>query len=317
MRVSNIAIIYGGPSREHDVSLMTAESLRDALADGYRVKNIFIDRNGDWHVDGMMRDYHKALIGVDLVVNALHGTYGEDGTVQTLLDNIHMPYTGSRAYPSLQAMNKGVGKEIYKKSGLLTPHSKVLWAHKTHDAELMATWRELFPPVVVKPVGEGSSYGVTIARSFDEFKRACEETFQISPSIIVERFIKGREVTCGVIDNFRGEDTYILPPVEIRHGNDLFDYNSKYSGETHEVCPAELSREEKDKVQHMAKQAHHALGLRHYSRTDMILSPNGLYVLETNSLPGLSKHSLFPKSLHAIGSSIKEFAHHLVNHHDK
>jgi D-alanine-D-alanine ligase len=138
-----------------------------------------------------------------------------------------------------------------------------------------------------------------------------------SPKVIVEEFISGKEATCGVVEDFRGQKHYSLIPIEIRHGRDFFDYHSKYNdiknGGAEEICPGNFSETERDALKQMAIGAHKALHLRHYSRSDFIVHPRrGIYILETNSLPGLTETSLLPKSLQAVGSNIKEFLSHLI-----
>jgi len=170
-------------------------------------------------------------------------------------------------------------------------------------------------PAVVKPVSAGSSVGVSLAHSLGELETALEEAFRYSDQAIVEEKISGREATCGVIENFRGLPVYSLLPVEIikPQDRDFFDYHAKYSGKSQEICPGNFSAGEKEEIQRLAKEAHRVLGLRHYSRSDFIIHPKrGIYILETNSLPGLTPESLFPISLEAVGSNLPEFLDHIV-----
>jgi D-alanine-D-alanine ligase len=139
--------------------------------------------------------------------------------------------------------------------------------------------------------------------------------FQVSPVVMIEEFIKGREATCGVIDNFRGKKTYSLLPVEILKAQNsrFFDYNAKYSGQSREICPGNFTEEEKEGIQAISILAHEVLGLSHYSRSDMIIHPKkGIYLLETNTLPGLTSESLFPRSLEAVGCNLPHFLDHLI-----
>jgi len=148
-----------------------------------------------------------------------------------------------------------------------------------------------------------------------ELEEAVIAAAQYSPAVLIEEYIAGKEATCGVVEGFRGYGHYPLLPIEIRHNKDFFDYDSKYSDNgAEEICPGNFSRAEKEELEKMAVEAHKVLGLRHYSRSDFIIHPKrGIYILETNSLPGLTEKSLIPKSLSAIGSNIKEFLSHILH----
>ena len=146
-------------------------------------------------------------------------------------------------------------------------------------------------------------------------KEAIKEALEHSDRVMVEEFIKGREATCGVVDNFRDEKHYALAPIEIKiaSGKTFFDYDAKYSGKTREICPGDFSQAEGATIEEMSKEAHRALGLRHYSRSDFIITPKGkVYILETNSLPGMTAESLLPKALNTIGCSSKDFIDHII-----
>jgi D-alanine-D-alanine ligase len=169
------------------------------------------------------------------------------------------------------------------------------------------------PPWVVKPADRGSSVGLALARTFRELAGALETAFSVSDNVLVEEFIRGREATCGVVDDFRDQETYALPPIEIRKpGMEIWSYKDKYSGETEEICPGNFSVEEKRSLETLARQAHRALGLRHYSRSDFILAPRGIYLLEVNTLPGMTAESLLPKALAAVGCNYPDFLDHVI-----
>jgi D-alanine-D-alanine ligase len=164
-------------------------------------------------------------------------------------------------------------------------------------------------------VSGGSSVGTAIAKTLLELESAIDDALQYSDQALIEEFIFGREATCGVVDNFRNESIYSLLPVEIRKPSNatFFDYDAKYSGKSEEICPGNFTAVEKEMIQKIAKEAHKALGLRHYSRSDFIIHPKrGIYILETNTLPGLTSESLLPKSLQAVGCSLSDFFDHLI-----
>ncbi len=311
-----VAVLRGGPSREYEVSLNTGshilESLRE-MPDTYLPLDIFISKNGEWHKNGLPVEPHQALKHVDVVFNALHGEYGEDGQVQKFLENLSIPFTGSGSMSAAISMHKGLTKDIYNQHGLLTPRHEVI--KDTIDLDhLIYIFRNYLHPVIVKPATGGSSIGIRLAYTFPELELAVRETLDQSAHVLVEEFIRGKEATCGVVEHFRNEPIYAFLPIEIRkNGKHLFDYDSKYSGEAEEISPGNFRADERDQIIRVAKTAHQILGLRHYSRSDFIITPRGrVYILETNSLPGFTKESLLPKSLSAVGWHPVGFVDHCL-----
>lgn len=311
----NVAVLRGGPSNEYEVSLNTGAAIIENLPTKYSVHDILIDKEGVWHREGMPRTPHKALHGMDVVINAMHGEFGEDGKVQQILDSLSIPYTGSKALASALAMNKMLSKKIYLKSGILTP--EFLYVENSGDLQSDAEeiYKTLQMPVIIKPNGAGSSVGISIARDFDSLLAGLQSASAISDQILIEQLIEGREATCGVIEKFRDQDMYALLPIEIVPPADsgFFSKEVKYNGKTQEICPGNFDHETTAALQDMAILAHQALGLRHYSRSDFIVTPEGVYILETNSLPGMTSESLLPKSLLAVGATFPEFLDHLIN----
>ncbi len=313
-----IAILRGGPSFEYEVSLKTGEEILNNLSDDkYDLLDVCITREGNWYFRGTKAKPSEILNQVDLVINAMHGQYGEDGKIQRILETFDVPYTGSQSIPSALAMNKVLAKQEFKKVGIKVPIDIVLEKDNYNIAEIFQS----FPmPVIVKPINAGSSLGMSLSRTVNDLEGAIQKAFEISDKILVEEYINGKEATCGVVDNFRGEAIYTLLPIEIRPqlNSNFFDYEAKYSGESEEICPGNFTNEEKKQLQELAKQAHQSLGLRHYSRSDFIVSPRrGIYLLETNSLPGLTANSLLPKSLKAVGCSLSDFLEHLIEMAEK
>jgi len=231
------------------------------------------------------------------------------------MDQFGVFYTGSQAFSSALGLNKMLTKKIYQTIGLKSPHYVVVRLDEYVHGDIVRLYREFPQPSVLKPVGGGSSLNVFIARDFESFSEAFETILQSSPVVLVEGYVQGKEATCGVLDNFRGEAYYALPPIEIIPPQDreLFDYEAKYDGSTQEICPSNFSLEEKQEIMRMAVTAHRALGLRHYSRSDFIVSPRGIYILETNTLPGLTEESLLPKAVQAVGCSFSDFLDHVIN----
>ncbi|MDB5259345.1 MAG: D-alanine--D-alanine ligase [Candidatus Taylorbacteria bacterium] len=331
--LTRVGVLRGGPSDEYEVSLKSgATVLRHLSPDKYHVIDIFIDRDGLWHIAGMPKEPHDALSQVDIIVNALHGQYGEDGKVQAILDRHGIPYTGSGSLASAIAMNKALTKKVIADHSAAEGHGVKMAKHvlisrddiidefigdvsaKALEKKLLDVFKSFALPVVVKPVGSGSSVGVSVVKGFHEFEEAVMKAFESGSNIMIEEFIPGVEGTCAVIDDFRGSEIYALPPIEIRptHGK-FFDYEAKYQGKSEEIVPGNFTHEQKDEMMRIATLVHKALGLKHYSRCDFIVTPRlGIYFLEVNTLPGLTEASLLPKGLAAVGVKMGDFLDHLV-----
>jgi len=311
-----VGVLRGGPSTEYDVSLKTGGSVLAHLPrEKYQPHDILLTREGSWHIDGLPTHPARLVHTVDVIFNALHGTFGEDGGVQRVLDGVKIPYTGSRAYASAIAMNKEVAKEHFASAGLKVPRHITV---RDGDAEYLVVekiFRTMAPPWVVKPLDNGSSVGVRVVRTMPDLGDALREAFTISKTALVEEYIRGKEATCGVVEGYRGQEVYALFPVEIipPTTKSFFDYEAKYSGISRELCPGRFSGREKEVLQNMAVVAHKSLGLSHYSRSDFMLHPTrGIFILETNNLPGLTQESLLPKSLAAVGAPYDHFLDHII-----
>jgi D-alanine--D-alanine ligase len=311
-----VGVLRGGPSSEYEVSLKTGKSVLDNLPAHYEAIDVYISKDGEWHHLGAPIEPHKLFKRVDVIFNALHGTYGEDGTVQKLMDQFNVPYTGSTVLASAIGMNKILSKQIFLTCNIKTPIHKTISIEENIDRAVESLFRSFPIPAVVKPSSSGSSVGVSIVYNKEALKEAVDLALKYSSKAIIEEYISGREATCGVVDNFRNEAIYALLPVEIGKSQEssFYDYNAKYVSDTQEIiCPGNFTAEEKKLLQDMARRAHQALGLRHYSRSDFIVHPKrGIYILETNTLPGLTNESLLPKSLSAIGCTLPDFLDHLI-----
>lgn len=308
----------GGPSSEYDVSLKSGIGVLSALsALGYTVRDIVITKKGDWLVKGFTRAPQQALAGIDAVFIALHGAYGEDGTVQRILDRLKIPYTGSNAFSSAVAMNKALTKDLLKKQEVpfkMARHVRLGRSNTQVLAQALKNITDVFgPEYVVKPVNGGSSIGTIMSTAgllFSDVTQALQE----SEEIIVEERIRGKEATVGILERFRDQGLYALPAIEIvpPQNAEFFTLEAKYSGDSNEICPGRFSTEEKRLLEHGAQLVHTLLDLRQYSRSDFIVAEDGVYFLEVNTLPGLTQQSLFPKALEAVGSSYNELISHLI-----
>jgi D-alanine-D-alanine ligase len=316
--MKKLIVLRGGPSSEYEISLKTGKSIIDELSNDYHVTDVIIDKNGDWYHQGIQQDPARITRHTDCVINAMHGEYGEDGTVQRLLEKLAVPYTGPRVLGAAISMNKVQTKDIYKKHGIKTPLHAVVerQSDQSIDDITIDLFRKFPMPVILKPVGLGSSVGISIARDFESLKDTLTSLFIRYDKILVEEYIVGKEATVGVLEGFRDNKIYPFLPIEIvpPAGSDFFDADVKYDGSTTEISPGNFTKEEKELMQEWAILAHDILNLRHYSRTDFIIHPRrGIYVLETNSLPGLTAESLLPKSFESVGSNYKEFLDHIID----
>lgn len=313
-----VAVLRGGPSNEYDVSLATGAyilSILNEQPEKYIPVDIFISKSGKWHRSGKEEEPIRALRHVDVVWNALHGHYGEDGQVQRLLERLSVPFTGSGTFASALSMDKHLSKDVYRKSSLLTPTHELL-VGKPDKSVLVRIIRDYLHPVVVKPSDAGSSIGVSLVYTLPELEIAVGKALMHSRRIMVEEYVRGKEASCGVVANARGEEIYALLPVEIRppQRSSFFDYDAKYSAETEKVCPGNFSPDESEEIVRMAKEAHKVLGLGHFSRSDFIVTTRGrVYILETNSVPGMSPESIFPKALKAVGWHSHDFVRHCID----
>ncbi|KND49011.1 MAG: D-alanine-D-alanine ligase [Parcubacteria bacterium C7867-005] len=313
-----VAVLRGGPSPDYDASLQTGEHVLKILRDKpeyYHPVDIFISKEGDWHKSGMKVEPHKSLEHVDVVWNALHGAYGEDGNVQKILSSLHIPFTGSSTISSAISTNKDMSKRVYEIHGLFTPRHELITAEDEVE-KLVHVFRNYLHPLVVKPATAESMRGIRLAYTFDELVKAVDEALEFSDRVLVEEFVRGKEAACSVIENAHGEELYALIPVEIRtpEKNKRPDYDKKFSTAREHLSENSFTANENRSLEYVAKKAHQALGLRHYSRSDLILTPQGkIYVLETSSQPSFGVDSSLPKSLDLSGWSSEGFLEHVLN----
>ncbi len=309
-----MGVLRGGPSSEHEVSLATGHAILSHLPeDRYTARDIYIDKQGIWHEFGMPTAPERILQTVDTVLIGLHGEYGEDGNVQKLLERYGVKYTGSDSFASAVAMNKVLTKEKAREHGLLTPNYYFVETGGDIDTAAHYITRNFSQPVIVKPVALGSSVGISMVGGYAPVHAAITELLPFG-GVLVEEMIRGTEATVGVVEHMRGEDLYVLPAIEIipPPSASFFDRDVKYNGMTEEIVPGRFSKTVSDELARHARVMHEALGLRHYSRSDFIVSPRGIYFLETNTLPGLTAESLMPKSLEAVGVKFPDFLSHLI-----
>ena len=288
----NITVMLGGPSAEREVSLRSGASVAAALRTlGHDVVELD-PRESGW----------KLTPGTQVVFLALHGTYGEDGTVQEELEKLRVPYTGCDVFASRIGFDKALTKQRCVAAGVPTARSFVLESAKT---PWPMGWN---PPMVIKPVRQGSSVGLQFVERVEEWPAALTESLRHDSQVLVEEKIIGRECTVGILDD------KALPIVEVRPKSGVYDYRTKYSvGATEYFCPAPFDAATTERVQAAGLAAFKAIGGRDYSRVDVMVRANGdPVVLEVNTLPGMTETSLLPKAAAAAGIGYAELCQRMV-----
>jgi D-alanine-D-alanine ligase len=290
-----IGVLMGGLSVEREISLVSGERVLDSLlSQGYHAVGIDADRS-------VSRRLEEEEIEIACIM--LHGRFGEDGTIQGLLELMGIPYTGSGVLASALSMNKIASKIIFRSEGIPTPEFVSL-PHEGDVEKTIDLARKTLPfPVVVKPVHEGSSVGVVIAKDEVEMRRAIQEDRERYSDVMMERYIGGTSVTVGILGC--GSGTRVLPVLELRPKREFYDYEAKYTpGMTEFVCPAELDPNAYGFTQKYAILAHSCLGCHGFSRVDLQVDKNGNpFVLEINTIPGMTKLSDLPAEAEAEGIS--------------
>lgn len=299
-----VGILMGGPSREREISIKSGMAVYQVLVDR-GVNAVPIELSGASTMNG----YREKVIDrvrssdIDIAFIALHGEFGEDGHIQEILEEMNIPYTGSKVNASRCGMDKIKSREIFRSKNIPIPRYKAIVQDRVshsfvRDSVLNKKYfEELGSPLVVKPSNEGSSIGLSIVDSEEDFVAAVDDAFKYSDNVIIEEYLYGREITVGILDE------KALPVVEIIPKRRFFDFEAKYKdGLTEYRVPADIGKDESGICQETALMAHKSLAARFFSRVDMILSPKGLpVVLEVNTIPGLTSTSLLPKAARAAG----------------
>lgn len=302
-----VVVFMGGNSGEHEVSLRSGQAVLDALAAREHARHgLVFGKTGGATLDGTAMSTGESLLALerlrpDVVFIAMHGAYGEDGRVQGLLEVLGIPYQGSGIQASAIGLDKIRTKAFFRAAGLPVAKDAVVEGLAELDAPRLAV--EFGLPLVLKTPASGSSVGVQIVNSLDELRTAGAAMLSESGRLLVEQYVRGREFTAPVVETADGTPE-ALPIVEIRpRSAAFFDYEAKYTpGATDEICPADIPAALEAELRRLGLAAHHALGCRGYSRTDLMVAADGSPVLlETNTLPGLTAESLLPKSAAVAG----------------
>jgi len=313
-----VGILRGGTSSEYNLSLKTGAAMLSALPEErYETRDILIDKKGLWHLRGIPMSPARALAQVDVVLNGLHGGVGEDGTVARLLERTNIPYTGSAPLQSGLALNKIRARQILVQAGVHMP--RAVWfslKNKMTTADMARIAFARFPPpYVVKPPLEGASYGILYVPHLLDLPEVIGDMLDRYGSVLVEEYINGREATVGIIEKFRRENLYALPPTRIIVPERARWIESSHheNAALHHFVPSDFSDQQKKILINMARQAHSVLGLRHFSRADFIVAPRQIYLLEVNALPGLYSGAAFPEMLDSVGVSTGQFLEHAIS----
>ncbi len=299
-RQKRIGVLMGGSSAERAISLRTGKAVLKAL------------RNKNYSAEGIdvNRSIAQTLLKkkIELAFIALHGTVGEDGTIQGLLEMMQIPYTGSGLLASALAMHKGVAKTILRYHGLPTADFQVMQSEEIERADFHRV--VTIPlPLVVKPIAEGSTIGTSIVTNKRNLRSACREAARFDQQVLLERFIEGREITTGIVN---GE---ALPVIEITPRDGFYNYRAKYTpGSTDYSVPARIGKRTAARIQQLSVKAYHALQCEGVARVDLMLSHkrNQPYILEVNTIPGMTETSLLPMAAESAGISFEDLVEQII-----
>lgn len=305
-----VAVLYGGRSGEHEVSLQSAESVIAALnPEKYDVQRILITREGHWQPGPIVPD-PSANPGIDVVFPVLHGTFGEDGAVQGLLDLAALPYVGAGVLASSVSMDKDIMKRLCLERGLPVVDHLVVKRSQSHPGEICSPFAY---PVFVKPANLGSSVGIAKAKSCEELQAAVELAGHYDRKILIERAIEGREFECSVL----GNDTPLAAlPCEILPSREFYDYEDKYLlHQARTVLPADLPEKQIREIQGLAVACYQAVECEGMARVDFLMetSTGKIYINEINTIPGFTSISMFPKMWEAAGVPYTQLLDRLID----
>ncbi len=296
-----VALITGGWSREREIALLGGKNVLEALQkEKYDV--LVIDPSENMQVLFEKRREIKAAFVL------MHGKYGEDGCIQGMLEVLGIPYVGSGVMASAMAVNKKIAKAVYKNEGFKVAPDVII--EKEEDFSVNEIIKRLGEKTVVKPIGEGSSMGMAVCENAEELYMGIKDAFSYGSEIMVEAFINGTEATCCILGNRALPVIQIVPNAAYK----FFDYEAKYkNGAAKEICPAPLDALLSDRIQKVALRAHKALSCEDWSRTDMIIRKEEIFILETNTIPGMTQNSLFPLAAKTAGMSFSDLVKKLID----
>ena len=318
MSKRTVAVLMGGASPEHDISLLTGRNVAAALdRSKYDVRPVVVGRDGLWLLSDTSAPVELGAAveflqrEIDVVFIAIHGPYGEDGRMQGFLDLIDVPYTGSGVVASSVAIDKSLCKDVVARHGVPVPAEVLVSARAwkiDRRATLIAIENELGYPCVVKPTAQGSSVAMGIPKEAETLAALVTAALEYGPTVMVEQYVEGTEISVAVFGSEETDSLQTFPVVEIVPvTGEFFDFESKYTeGGAQEIIPARISEAETASAQQMAVTVHTTLGCRGMSRSDMIVSKDDIYFIEVNSIPGMTALSIYPQAAAAAGIGFSE-----------
>jgi D-alanine-D-alanine ligase len=291
-----VGVIMGGVSSEREISLLSGKEICSNLdTEKYEVVEINID-----HEEEVM----LKTKGVDFAFIALHGSFGEDGRVQAVLENLKIPYSGSGVLSSALCMDKNLTKKLFKVENILTPD----WVLVKDTKFSYESVKALGFPMVVKPNSGGSSIGTFIVKSEDELRNAVEEALKYDSEILIEEYLQGEEITCCILNG------KLLPIIGILPKDEFFNFSSKYNAGGAEEIIVSYPKDITDRIMEIVETCWTVFKLKSYARIDIIIKRGKIYVLEINTLPGMTSNSLFPKSAKGCGISFTELLDKIIEY---
>ena len=341
-RKINVAVLMGGRTAEHEVSLNTGKVIVNALDKSkYNVKPIVIKKTGEWLVPkgyltqskyDQLETHQTDIVPIstgnaldkaveekiDVVFLAMHGPMGEDGTVQGLLELADIPYTGSGVLSSSMSMNKVMSRRMFEYAGLKIPKGIDfnIWDWKKRSSQIISDVKtKVGYPCILKPVELGSSVGISIVRTEDGFETGLQKVFGHSNDVLVEEYIDGKELTCAVLGAVNGEEPIPLIPTQIiPRTSEFFDYEAKYTADaTEEITPPRDFHDEIiQRIKEIAVCAHKILACGGMSRTDVMIRDGEIYVLELNTIPGMTEFSLYPQAAKAANIEFSDLLDRII-----
>lgn len=318
MHRSSVGVLRGGVSEGYATSLRSGAAIMQALApEKYDVRDILIDPEGVWHMRGLPVAPLRALQGIDVVINALYNDgIGSDGQVAAILKRAAVPYTGTRGTTASLVLNRTWMRSALAGTSIRVPRAHALSSRLPMDPVEMARriFAEFGPPYVVKPVATGTAIGVRVVRTIQDLPAVLSELFEHYDALIIEEFTPGEKVSVGIIEGFRNEKLYALPPSKfvMPQGFTIAELGAHEHEKAAHMCPWIAHNDHKQQLMRQAREVHEQLGLSHYSRSDFIVRGSRLYLVGVNAFPELHEQSSFASMLEAVGAPLPQFVEHLI-----
>jgi len=313
MKKYKVAMLRGGASDEHNISLKSGDQFKKRIDELQNITDVTVDRMGDWSINGVPYDNRNLIRDFDMVVNTMKGGEGENGRLTKYLDTFGVKHNNTSLFGSTMSHNKNAFKNFLTQEKIKTPHSVIIDGELDVETQKNQLHHKMFLPAIVKPVANGSSVGVFIANDFEEMKKYVDWILKRDRFALIEEYIEGLDVTCMTTKDFRGESIYSFLPVGI-DTPDIINYDHKFNN-SHTYFPIHnLSRDQKDMIQDIAKDIHSKLDLDTLAMTDFRVHPRrGIYTLETNTVPSYEDKSFYDESLKVVGVSEDELVDHIID----